>query len=381
MTTHYLCILSLFILIAYGQYSPLPDCQAIAPSGHFFNWTQSIDDFIQINTKYFIASICGMSVYPCESTRCAFCQTGTYKICDGFNFEGQKGRWYATGPLGGAANFPRNDRGATIKIVCNASAEKAIIKGGDKNYPYELTYISKRACPIGVCPGGCGYASGWGTCHPLKDFSCTCNVGFTGNDCLTPSIGVSYTKTTGPYQTGYIAGGQTWIAWQFFDEKGTLIPCSASLNSGLSVSASCTKDSWRNYTINGYKAGIFKLEVSLFKTPLKGSPFVYIVSPGLPDPLKAEASGEGLTTAKVGATTKFQIQLMDKYKNEIKSCPFDNGYNGSLYGTSNVDVSFSCSNGTMTGAYVVKLAGPYQLLVRYKDNLAPGFPTGVTASE
>jgi len=84
----------------------------------------------------------------------------------------------------------------------------------------------------------------------------------------------------------------------------------------------------------------------------------------------------------VNVITKFQIQLRDKYLNDVKSCPFDieSEYKGSLYGSDNADVKFECVSGVMVGSYVVKVAGPYQLMVRFKNNVLPSFPTGVTAS-
>lgn len=133
---------------------------------------------------------------------------------------------------------------------------------------------------------------------------------------------------------------------------------------------------------------------------LIGSPFVYIVSPGSPVWQNSIASGDGLHTAKAGTNSTFYLQLMDVYKNEVKSCPYliqDHFLGmleepiprpesrthirlGSLFGTSSAQVYFTCSGGKLVGQYRVPVAGDYQLLVTYENNIVPGFPTNVHAT-
>lgn len=45
-------------------------------------------------------------------------------------------------------------------MVCDPKQETPKVLGGNANYPYEMTYVYKGVCPIGVCPQGCNYAKG-----------------------------------------------------------------------------------------------------------------------------------------------------------------------------------------------------------------------------
>jgi len=106
------------------------------------------------------------------------------------------------------------------------------------------------------------------------------------------------------------------------------------------------------------------------------------VSPGSPVWQNSIASGDGLHTAKAGTNSTFYLQLMDVEKNEVKSCPYliQDHFLGSLFGTSSAQVYFTCSGGKLVGQYRVPVAGDYQLLVTYENNIVPGFPTNVHAT-
>ena len=359
-----------FLLLASCRaYNPtLPRCQALSPEGYYFDWTALNSTFQDKYTSFgfkntYQASICGpVSSWAEEcSTRCSFCDaTSPYPGCVGFyDFgEGNQASWYAVNGSYGTIVSQRNFRDATVDLYCDPTvpASSPVHSATDL---YRLSYRSKAICPIGKCPGACNFFQGFGSCGPDSGFLCDCNVGFTGLSCSVPLFASS--KSSGNYTTGMIAGGiPVVVSVDLFTVSNQQMPCYKSeLPFKLDPSANftfveCVGAGSRIFSFSSTTAGIATVSLGLYGSIIDGAPFDIIVSPSAMFPNASVASGQGLSSAQVNTDSSFTLQLRDRFNNNQILCSSDaSNFAGALYGPKSASVTFTCSEGILTGTYTL----------------------------
>ncbi|MCO5549393.1 hypothetical protein L7F22_002864 [Adiantum nelumboides] len=135
-------------------------------------------------------------------------------------------------------------------------------------------------------------------------------------------------------------------------------------------------------TFELYVSGAYELLISLFGTPIKGSPYEFDVVPGPIDVSACVAYGEGLFSAMAGTPQIIMLEARDKFQNIVKDDGVQNKTSQFYMKVSgeSIDTTFQfkwVSSGHYEGTYALVETGYYNLAIQYQGKDISGSPFSV----